>query len=155
MPGAPTTHAGVRQALAAVLEGHAVTAGTLREAPTVYDQLNRADGVPDGRVHLAFAVGILSTSIPIVQRQTQGRDLLVSSRIGVRVLHRLRRSDEVADLDSALTTEGEVVSRLLSQARGAGVSLAYSGTPRRVRVPDPESVLLELTFDSTYTIATS
>jgi len=101
---APTTHVAVRQGLAAALDGHAVTAGTLREAPVVYDRMASADGVPDGRVHLAFALAILSTALPAVQRQSQGRDLLVTSTIGLRVLHRLRRSDEVADLDSALAT---------------------------------------------------
>jgi hypothetical protein len=146
----------VRARIAATLEGLTLTTGTLgtlREAPCGYRDI--PDGVPDQRMHLAFGVALSNTQPdPAVpgQRQTQGRPLRVVSTVAVRLLHKHRRSDAIADEDAAMAAESEVIQAVLGVNGASGLQVVYTGTQQRSAVS--ESMLIEIQFFATYHIAT-
>lgn len=139
----------VRARVAGTLEGLGVTAGTLEEAPCGYDGFPGA--VPRVRAHLAFAVAVTSTTIEPVQRQRQSRELRVRDSVSVRLLHRLRDSDEVADIDSAMATEADAIAAVLGTAGTTGLQTVYAGTSTRqaVEVDGGRFYMLQLDFAAT------
>lgn len=146
----------VRARVAAALDGLTLTTGTLgtlHEAPCGYDGMPRQ--VPDQLVHLAFGAAVLRTVPAPVQRQRQGRELRVESTIGVRLSHKRRRSDAVADEDAALAAETEAIVAVLGVSGADGLQVTYQGTSRRSASEQPESYLIEMDFSATYNLATT
>jgi hypothetical protein len=147
----------VRARIAAVLEGLVLTTGTLgtlTEAHCGYDAM--PTGVSRVRSHLAFGVAVPRTESPVEQRQRQGRILYVSTPVAVRLLHRHRSTDAIADVDAALAAESEVIVAVLSTAGTSGLQVTYTGTSSRGSVSDPaELYMLQLDFLATYHIATT
>lgn len=150
----------VRARTAAALQGLVLTtgtAGTLHEAPCDYDAMPA--GVPAQRQHLAFGVAVPSTTEAPDQKQRQGRPLRVSTALRVRLLHKQRTTDAVADMDAALAAESEVIVAVLGVAGTGGLEVTYDGTAERRPIPPsqevPGAILLQLDFTATHRIATT
>ena len=143
----------VRARLAAALEGLTVLAGTLREAPCSFDAFPAE--VPQARRHLAFAVSLSRTSEAPEQRQRQGRPLRVSHDVAVRLLHRQRKTDTVADIDAAMRAEAAVVVAVLGASSSDGLQVTYAGTSARRDAGSPEDAyLIQLEFTAAHHIPT-
>lgn len=144
----------VRARIAATLEGLTLTtgtAGTLHEAPCGYHDMPA--GVPDQRLHLAFGVALTRTAPAPVQRQTQGRPLRVTSTVSVRLIHKRRASDAVADEDAALAAESEAIVAILGTSGADGLQVTYQGTSSRN--PIPEGLLITIDLEASYLAVTA
>jgi hypothetical protein len=144
----------VRARIAATLEGLTLTTGTegtLYEAPCGYHDMPA--GLGDQRRHLAFGVAIVSTTESPEQRQRQTRPLRVEHVVSVRLVHKRRVTDAVADEDAALAAEAEAIVALLGTGGGDGLQVTYRGTSRRE--PIPEGIMITIDLRATHLIATA
>jgi len=144
----------VRARIAATLEGLTLTtgtAGTLREAPCGYHGMPAE--LPDQRMHLAFGVAVTTTKGAPEQRQRQSRPLRVESAVSVRLAHKRRTSDAVADEDAALAAESEAIVALVGTGGADGLQVTYQGTSRRE--PIPEGIMITIDLRATHLIATA
>lgn len=143
----------VRQRIVAVIDA-ALSASGWRESRDPYDRFGQG-GDGDNRLHLGYAVGIISSTPRAAVRQRQRASEGVEAETDVRVkwAYNLAALDQVTSYDAALDAGAAIRVAALSAHESADLHLVYAGDGQTV---DADGWLIgEIRFVAVHLLALS